>query len=314
MTNSYDVGCSLALSLPFNPPSHSSTHVKNSFNQLHFTYLSAALLAIDHVNKKNGSIVPYLASPEFRDCDLTISRVIVSNENNNSEVTETLLPSFLMGECHNCNTTNDHDVNIDDDLVCSRNPLAYIGSIVSDQPSFGACANDNSTENVCPYISLSDRLSNYTDLPTSNELANYSESVNIIPFVPSYRESIQPLLSYLVDVIHRDYIILLYSADDEGAKLFRDQILAANEESTWGRPSLTIESYPFDSTEQSIKSALKSAALTKFTTFVVIPSLEYNFEVFSKGVNDMHMDDIAYLWIVVDRTMGSFCQSTASIM
>ena len=287
-------------------------HVKNAINQLHFTYLSSALLAIDHVNKKNGSIVPYLASSEFQDCDLTISRVIVSNEYNSSEVSETVLPSFLLGD----NYTSSCNITDSDEMKCARNPLACIGSIVSDQPSTAieARASDNSTEKVCPYISLSDSLSNFPELPSSSDLEKYAESVNMIPYVPSYRKSIEPLLSYLIDVVHRDYIILLYSANDEGVKLFRDQFLAENEKPTLGRPLLTIESYAFGSTEESIRIALKSAVATKFTTLVVIPSLEYDFEVFSKEVNNMSMDNSAYLWIVVDRMMGSFCQSTVPIM
>jgi len=292
--------------------------VKNAINQLHFTYLSSALLAFDHVNKKNGSIVPYLASSEFQDCDLTISRVIVSNEYNSSEVTETVLPSFLLGDNHtsSCNITDSNYVKVNDEMKCNKNPLACIGSIVNDQPppAVGACTDDNSTVKVCPYISLSDRHSNFPKLPTSSDLAKYAESVNMIPYVSSYRKSIQPLLSYLIDVVHRDYIFLLYSADDEGVKLFRDQFLAENEKPTLGRPLLTIESYAFGSTEESIRMALKSAAVTKFTTLIVIPSLEYDFEVFSKEVNNVSMDDIVYLWIVVDRTMGSFCQSTVPIM
>ena len=43
-------------------------HVKNAINQLHFTYLSSALLAIDHVNKKNGM---YESGSKLRGLDPT---------------------------------------------------------------------------------------------------------------------------------------------------------------------------------------------------------------------------------------------------
>jgi len=270
-------------------------------------------MAIDHVNKRNGSIVPYLASTEFEDCDLTVSRVIVSNEYNASEVRETWLPSFLLGDNgDSVQNNNNEGGESDDEISCALNPMASIGSIIQDdddQLSCGPCfIGDNTTTQTCSRISLSDRLTNCSELQICGEAMD-SESEIFVSFIPSYVKSVNPLLSYLVDVIHRDYILILYAADDVGAKLFRDRILSENKAQSSGRSVLTIESYAFDSSEESIKLAFKSVVFTRFTTVILIPALEYDFELFNKAVNYAHMNDSAYLWIVVDRMMGTFCQT-----
>ena len=279
-------------------------------------------MAIDHVNKRNGSIVPYLASSEFEDCDLEVSRVMVSNEYNASEVKETWLPSFLLGENGEGDSSvlnsknNDDNEEDEDETSCTLNPLASIGSMIQDDDQFSCdpCyIGDNATTQTCSRISLSDRLSNCTELQICSEAMD-SENDIFVSFIPSYVESVNPLLSYLVDVIHRDYILILYAADDVGAKLFRDRILSENKAQSSRRPVLTIESFAFDSTEESIMQAFKSAVFSRFTTVILIPALEYDFELFSKAVNYAYMNDSAYLWIVVDRMMGTFCQTSLPLL
>ena len=64
-----------------------------------------------------------------------------------------------------------------------------------------------------------------------------------------------------------------------------------------------------------MENPIESIDITKMNYCPLAPhDIKDGFEVFSKEVNDMRMDDSAYLWIVVDRIMGSFCQSTSSIM
>mmetsp|Transcript_13846 Transcript_13846/g.20541 ORF Transcript_13846/g.20541 Transcript_13846/m.20541 type:complete len:225 (-) Transcript_13846:20-694(-) len=98
-----DGSCPMLFFLPFTPPNTSNGSTLNSefINEemLYFINLAAALLAVDHVNHRNGDVVHDLALPNFERCNISIPQFLVQDSNSQEggvSSAETTTPSNFL--------------------------------------------------------------------------------------------------------------------------------------------------------------------------------------------------------------------------
>ena len=264
-------------------------------NALHISYLSTALLSIDHINNRNGSIIPFLGSDQFEKCDVSITQIIVSNggslsdwlnpsdiEYDELEIKDMYLPGYFT---NNCST-----------------PIAAIGPVHASDSSDEIASSAASGFQI-PHISLN------ADVVYDSFFNDYS-----VKFIGYYEQSADSLLEYLQQVVYRDYIILLHP-EERSRSSFVNRILSKSKTDLF---QLTVQPVSFSSDkhyfEESLKLALEDISRSKFTTLVLIPSMNMNYSIFTDLVRDSGLDMDTYFWIVIDEPMGMFCQSTLHLM
>jgi len=264
-------------------------------NALHVSYLSTALLSIDHINNRNGSIVPFLSSNQFEECNVSIPQIIVSNggslsdwlnpsdkENDEVEVKNMFLPGYIT---NNCST-----------------PIAAIGPVHASDSSDEIASSAASGFRI-PHISLN------ADVIYDSFFNDYS-----VKFIGYYEQSADSLIQYLQKVVYRDYIILLHP-EERSRSYFVKRILSKSKTDLF---QLIVQPVSFSSDklffEESLKLALEDISRSKFTTLVLIPSMNMKYGIFTDLVRDFGLDMDTYFWIVVDEPMGMFCQSTLHLM
>lgn len=215
--------------------------------------------------------MPELSSEDFAQCNFTISKVIVQNTIPNSSLNDEIMSTYLPGY-------EDFDECMD--------PIAAIGPLHGDAT-----------------INMSWQTVDIPNIIPSDFYWNNLTYYNSINTIPSYENGARPLLEYLNNTIHRDYIIFLHVNNTEGMK-FIDSIYFENK--VYG---LIIESFAFtldDMFEETLSAALESIVKTRFTTIVFFPPLDFDYNPFVEMINSYMLNVETFLWIVYDRIMGSF--------
>ena len=249
--------------------------------------LAAALMAIDHVNNRNGGVVKELSTQSFLECDISIDQYLTMDSL--ADELSFQLPSVLQGSNEDIpvfqrtqHTADADDWQITSTKINNTSICAVIGPFRSNVAM--EVAKSTSVLNV-PLIS---------PLAASDNLDDY-ELFGRMTVGASVRSRV--LMEYL-DNLERNYIAILSSDDGVGTE-FSMQMESSCEEI--GR---TCKSFKFrgdganDGGHQSLQLALELVRESGFTTIVcsldVINELDY----LAKYSTGLGLQGEDYMWII----------------
>jgi len=299
--------------LPFTPPNRSKGSTLNSefINEemLYFINLAAALLAVDHVNNRNGDVVHDLALPNFEQCNISIPQFLVqdsSSQEGRVSPEEATTPSNFLSAVSSVLTEgrlSDYNLqtmpgfeNYNSTLSFSEStgyrPCTIIGPSGSDDAiQLSRFLGDRNLE--IPHISTH---------AVSHLLDNREVHPLFVRMITSSQDIAKLMLKYLIR-IERDYIGVLYPSNMFGESIWNDL------EKFSLQRNLTMLGFSFDESEiyssgssrLSIQRALEQLKETGFRTYVAIVDSNVQMEIFMDYAHKLGMNDDDYLWFLHGR-------------
>lgn len=314
---SVDGSCPILFLLPFTPPIQHDSFDSGLFDEemLYFINLASAVLAINHANARDGSVVPAFASPDFQTCHVSIPHFAVLDSQQSADKN---------GNAFNLNLTDvvskgrSDEYNVQMlpgfDAAVTRgvfedggyDPSVVIGPLrASAHHMIGTTASANQMSFDIPQISPS-------AVGLSRDLKNELEHPYFARMVSSSNVFAQALMDYLLDEIERDFIGVVYPANAFGRSIWEDFKRLA------GELNVTVKGVEFEvnstdaevdnngpssasSQSQSMHTALSSLKETKFLTFVAVVETNVQVEKLIVVANSLDMCDDDALWLMHSR-------------
>lgn len=263
---------------------------------LYFINLAAALLAVDHVNNRNGDVAPYLALPQFERCNVSIPQFLVHDSYSPHDASLSDKSVFIEG------SFSDYDVQIMPGFESFDSPTLSF----SEDGGYRPCAivgPSRSDDAIDLSQFLRDRNMDILQISPhaiSHVLDDHEEHPLFLRVVTNSENIAKMMMEYLLQ-IQRDYIGVLYPACKFGESIWNDL-----QEISLQR-NITMEGFSFDESEiysgnsTSIKSALEQLQKIGFRTCIAIVDSNVEVEFFMNSAHELGMIDDDYLWFLYGR-------------
>jgi len=256
-----------------------------------FSMLAASMLAIDHVNSRNGSLIPYLASEKFERCNFKIPNIYVDDVyNSKSSPARNLIAAI----------TNQSCVESVNPSLCQ--PCAILGP---HKESLSYSIKSVSSEYDIPIL--------YTGMPTWDSHSDDVDQLVLGIILPQVESVTGPLADFLLRQMERNYIGVLYINDSEGRKFVSAWKSSVEELDENNSTKTTYYEYGIhddfhdadrDWNYHTFNFALNQINEKGFRTIVVQLDLPKHFSSFTSAVKSLGMDGNEYMWILVSLDAG----------
>jgi len=297
VTNTSQIRCPLFLSFPFtanyeqtklNDLSLPEYYLPSEQKYYAFSMLAASMLAIDHVNSRNGSLIPYLASEKFERCNFKIPNIYVDDVyDSKSSPARNLIAAI----------TNQSCVESLNPSLCQ--PCAILGP---HKESLSYSIKSVSSAYDIPIL--------YTGMPTWN---SDDDQLTLGITLPQVESVTGPLADFLLRQMERDYIGVLYINDSEGRKFVSAWKSSVEELDENNSTETTYHEYGVhddfhdadrDWNYHTFNFALNEVKGKGFRTIVVQLDLPKHFSSFTSAVKSLGMDGNEYMWMLVSLDAG----------
>ena len=320
--------CNLFFSLPFYTSnenissgaassSSSGFKVHETMQRMEYTNLAAAIMAVDHVNERNGNVVPYLSSEDFRQCHLEIPTVYIVNSvapppKNNSEISTS---AYILQSLLNNDDINEESLEyfVEQDMMISL--TTSHDDVIRKQNLTHTRSLNQSNTSVCTLIGESD--SDLASLSTdymipyifpSNSIASFNVN-EMYPMTAQISASIEVTLKYLIDFIvdiNRNYIGFFYDSESAVGQSVKESFVKVNKQSH----NLVLETYGYsdtskDSEMSSLAKRFGAFKETKFTTIVYYISVANSILDVVYNADKYGLNGDEYVWIVIVKDISA---------
>ncbi|KAL7578112.1 hypothetical protein ACA910_012561 [Epithemia clementina (nom. ined.)] len=262
-----------------------------------FKFMAAALLAVEHFNERNVSMIPELAN--FPDCNVQLQiEKVYDTSGDRNDVSRVFWDHLLLR-----NTTDDENNN----LSLSESLCAIAGP-AQDTPAddLGAIA----------YAARIPMVSTYTD----SIIRDYTSPMRTSVY-PDLLEKSTVLVSFLLHLGRKDFVALLYPLSDKGMQ--RRSALGVMfdtnnvrwmaseffDTATYAKSNITTKKEHFEEywSSRSIREAVKRVKDGGFRTIVI--SLDHNYEStflqVAAAINEFGMNDGKHFFIFYEPIPAS---------
>ena len=307
--NNGEIHCPLHLTLPlfvnenynyaYNPDALKTLHLpgKLSLTQVKQAYsvtnILAAILAIDHINSKNGEVIHELSSTEFQSCNLKIPTLSIIDENT------TPIPKESNGDSH-------IGIDVPDGIL-------YMPGFSADQ--INGTYFDEENHSYLPCVAIGPFSSKHTydasffmsrmDVPLISPFASieYEDSANdgrlMMSMGANIEVAVDSILSYLNER-GRNYVAVIHENDHYSDQFASKLINRAND------LNLAYISRAFSSSnglENDLQTHMSEVKSLGFRTIVMILSSDTTsgsptYVDIAKMVMEMNMDHSGNMWIL----------------
>eukprot|EP00816_Leptocylindrus_hargravesii_P000468 CAMPEP_0196826124 /NCGR_PEP_ID=MMETSP1362-20130617/93452_1 /TAXON_ID=163516 /ORGANISM="Leptocylindrus danicus, Strain CCMP1856" /LENGTH=577 /DNA_ID=CAMNT_0042206667 /DNA_START=127 /DNA_END=1857 /DNA_ORIENTATION=- len=290
-----DGSCPMVFLLPFTFPQHTffqgayfpeAVSPEEGTARELFGNLAAALMAVDHVNNRNGDIIQELSTESFRECDISIDQYLAMNSL--ADDLSMQLPSVLQGYENWQRYQQTQDIGIDYSQVTASR----------DTKKTSVCAvigpfRSNVAVEVAKFTSILN-IPLISPLAASKDLDDH-QLFGSMTVEMSARSKV--LMEYL-DNVERDYIAILSSDDRVGTEFSKVM------ESSCDELGRKCKSFSFGDHEadddgyQSLYLALEFIRKSGFTTIVCSLDVNAELDYLAKYSTEHGLQGEDFLWII----------------